>query len=61
MEKLCGIVTPFKSTCFFFKTTINAYKLLRDHVVLAVMIETGLRRAEVAGLTWAMIQQRDGS
>ena len=35
-------------------------KAIRDQAILAVMIGTGLRRAEVAGLTWAMIQQRDG-
>ena len=35
-------------------------KAIRDQAILALMIGTGLRRAEVAGLTWAMIQQRDG-
>ena len=35
-------------------------KAIRDQAILAVMIGTGLRRSEVAGLTWAMIQQRDG-
>lgn len=34
-------------------------KAIRDQAILAVMIGTGLRRSEVAGLTWAMIQQRD--
>jgi integrase len=33
---------------------------IRDQAVLAVMIGTGLRRSEVAGLTWEQIQQRDG-
>ncbi|MCA9966990.1 MAG: tyrosine-type recombinase/integrase [Anaerolineales bacterium] len=35
-------------------------KAIRDQAILAVMIGTGLRRSEVAGLTWAMLQQRDG-
>lgn len=35
-------------------------KAIRDQAILAVMIGAGLRRSEVAGLTWAMIQQRDG-
>ena len=35
-------------------------KAIRDQAILAVMIGTGLRRAEVASLTWEMIQQRDG-
>ena len=35
-------------------------KAIRDQAILALMIGTDLRRAEVAGLTWAMIQQRDG-
>lgn len=35
-------------------------KAIRDQAILAVMIGTGLRRSEVAGLTWEMIQQRDG-
>ncbi len=35
-------------------------KAIRDQAILAVMIGTGLRRAEVAGLTWEQIQQRDG-
>lgn len=35
-------------------------KAIRDQAILALMIGTGLRRAEVAGLTWEMIQQRDG-
>jgi site-specific recombinase XerD len=35
-------------------------KAIRDQSILAVMIGTGLRRAEAAGLTWEMVQQRDG-
>lgn len=35
-------------------------KALRDSAILAVMVGTGLRRAEAAGLTWEQIQQRDG-
>ncbi|KAA3664593.1 MAG: hypothetical protein DWQ04_04940, partial [Chloroflexi bacterium] len=37
-----------------------ALKAVRDQAILAVMIGTGLRRAEVAGLTWEQVQQRDG-
>jgi len=39
---------------------IPVMKAVRDQAILAVMIGTGLRRSEVAGLTWEMIQQRDG-
>jgi integrase len=39
---------------------IPALKATRDQALLAVMIGTGLRRAEVAFLTWEHIQQRDG-
>jgi integrase len=39
---------------------IPLLKAIRDQAVLAVMIGTGLRRAEVALLTWEMVQQRDG-
>ena len=39
---------------------IPALKAVRDQAILAVMIGTGLRRSEVAGLTWEQIQQRDG-
>lgn len=39
---------------------IPVMKAIRDQAILAVMIGTGLRRAEVANLTWEMIQQRDG-
>jgi site-specific recombinase XerD len=39
---------------------IPVLKAIRDQAVLAVMVGTGLRRAEVAGLTWEQIQQRDG-
>ena len=38
---------------------INTLKGLRDRAVLAVMIGGGLRRSEVAGLTFAHLQQRD--
>lgn len=39
------------------KTTLKG---LRDRAILAVMISTGLRRSEVASLTFDHIQQRDG-
>ncbi|MEW5987468.1 MAG: tyrosine-type recombinase/integrase [Chloroflexota bacterium] len=39
---------------------IPALKAMRDQAILAVMIGTGLRRAEVAALAWEQIQQRDG-
>jgi integrase len=39
---------------------VPALKAIRDQALLAVMIGTGLRRAEVALLTWEQIQQRDG-
>ncbi len=39
---------------------IPALKAIRDQAILAVMIGAGLRRSEVAGLTWEQIQQRDG-
>ena len=39
---------------------IPALKAVRDQAILAVMIGTGLRRAEVAKLCWEQIQQRDG-
>jgi site-specific recombinase XerD len=39
---------------------IPLLKAVRDQAVLAVMVGTGLRRAEVASLTWEMVQQRDG-
>lgn len=39
---------------------IPARKAFRDQAILSVMIGTGLRRSEVAGLTWEMVQQRDG-
>ena len=39
---------------------IPALKASRDQAILAVMIGTGLRRSEVAGLRWDMIQQRNG-
>jgi integrase/recombinase XerD len=35
-------------------------KALRDQAILAVMIGSGLRRSEVAGLRWEQIQQREG-
>ncbi len=35
-------------------------KALRDRAILAVMLGTGLRRSEVAALTWDHVQQRDG-
>jgi hypothetical protein len=39
---------------------IPLLKVVRDQAVLAVMVGTGLRRSEVAALTWEMVQQRDG-
>lgn len=39
---------------------ISQVKALRDRAVLCVMVGSGLRRAEVASLTFAHIQQRDG-
>jgi len=39
---------------------IPVLKAIRDQALLAVMIGTGLRRSEVASLTWEQIQQRDG-
>ncbi len=39
---------------------IPALKAARDQAILAVMIGTGLRRSEAAGVTWEQIQQRDG-
>ncbi len=39
---------------------IPLLKAVRDQAVLAVMVGTGLRRSEVASLTWEMVQQRDG-
>lgn len=39
---------------------IPRLKAIRDQAILAVMIGTGLRRSEVASLTWEQIQQRDG-
>ena len=39
---------------------IPLFKAVRDQAVLAVMIGTGLRRSEVAALSWEMVQQRDG-
>lgn len=39
---------------------LPALKAIRDQTILAVMIGTGLRRSEVAGLTWEQILQRDG-
>jgi integrase/recombinase XerD len=38
---------------------IPLLKAVRDQALLAVMVGTGLRRAEVASLTWEMVQQRD--
>lgn len=39
---------------------IPLLKAVRDQAILAVMVGTGLRRFEVAILTWEQIQQRDG-
>jgi site-specific recombinase XerD len=42
------------------KPDTSTLKGLRDRAVLAVMIGTGLRRSEVANLTFEDIQQREG-
>jgi integrase/recombinase XerD len=42
------------------QAAIPRTKAIRDQAILALMIGTGLRRAEVASLTWEQIQQRDG-
>jgi site-specific recombinase XerD len=39
---------------------IPLLKAVRDQAVLAMLIGTGLRRAELADLAWSKIQQRDG-
>jgi site-specific recombinase XerD len=39
---------------------ITTMKGLRDRAMLALMLGCGLRRSEVAGLTFAHVQQRDG-
>jgi integrase len=39
---------------------IPTLKAIRDQAILALMVGTGLRRAEVAALSWEQIQQRDG-
>lgn len=39
---------------------IPQLKAIRDQAILAVLIGTGLRRAELASLSWSMVQQRDG-
>lgn len=44
----------------YHREEIPLSKAKRDQAVLAVMIGTGLRRAEVASLKWEQIQKRDG-
>lgn len=39
---------------------IPRLKAIRDQAILSLLIGTGLRRAEAAGLGWEQIQQRDG-
>ncbi len=51
------INTPIRR---FNNDEIYYLKAIRDQAILATMIGTGLRRAEVASLVWEMIQKRDG-
>ena len=44
----------------YHQEEISYLKALRDRAILCVMIGTGLRRAEVATLTFEHIQQREG-
>ena len=39
---------------------ISTVRGLRDRAILAVFLSCGLRRSEVAALTFAHVQQRDG-
>src|ERR1700680_2602139 len=39
---------------------VNTTKGLRDRAILAVLLGCGLRRSEVAALTFGHVQQRDG-
>src|ERR1700693_6394990 len=41
-------------------TDVGTRKGLRDRAILAVLLGCGLRRSEVAALTFAHVQQRDG-
>jgi integrase len=42
------------------RNTVATVKGLRDRAILAVLLGCGLRRSEVAALTFAHVQQRDG-